>query len=309
MGLLKRKNDSLIADAERELAALRERRASLATRLAATEGDLSGAIDARRRQLFEDGGGPVPNVVELMGLRDGLVDALAQIDGRIAEVEAKAAAERDRAARQAESELRTKQVERLREALRGHEATGKEVAEALAPLCPINFEIAGAAGNAKIWTNGVTVAVETAVARATVYVGAVAAGTVPIVTQPQPAKPAPPPPAPVERQTIYLLTDVMWPEPDGTMRYACCYGQASPPTDIARRAIKLNLADAFDSPRAVRLREIHGCPFSVPHPSTCTNLLTGEKPKPEADNGSSATPAEYVGPLQNGLAVVSPARW
>jgi hypothetical protein len=160
-----------------------------------------------------------------------------------------------------------------------------------------------------MWLDGITVAVETAVARATVYVGAVAAGAVPVVAQPQPPKPEPPPPARIERQLVYLFTNSVWPEAGGVLRYGCQYGQASPPVDVARRAIALNLADPFDSPRALRLREIHGCPFSVPHPSLCTNLLTGEKPQPEGDNGTSATPAEYVGPAKAGYAVLAPARW
>ena len=134
---------------------------------------------------------------------------------------------------EAAAELRSKQVERLREALRAHQVTGKEVAEALAPLCPINLELAHAAGNAKMWLDGIIVAVETAVARATVYVGAVVAGTVPIVAQPQPAKPEPKPLPPVERRRLYLHAHSRWIEPDGSTRTAHQWSQADLPLQVA----------------------------------------------------------------------------
>jgi hypothetical protein len=179
--LSRQKNSS-----ERGLTDLRARKAALQGRLTKVEADLESAVDHRRRTLCEgDDSQPLVPVVELMDNRSALLDAIA-VDNRIGTIEAKVLAARDHAARLAESEIRSKQIERLREALRAHEATGKEVVEAIAPLAPLNIEIANAAANAKMWTDGVSVAVETAIARSTVYVGAVAAGTVPIVAQQQP---------------------------------------------------------------------------------------------------------------------------
>src|SRR5262249_35404961 len=69
-------------------------------KLTKVEADLSAAIDERRRALCAGNDDqPLPSVVDLMGLRDGVIDALAQIDAEVAEVEQRAATERDYLAR------------------------------------------------------------------------------------------------------------------------------------------------------------------------------------------------------------------
>src|SRR5215831_13294286 len=86
MALFKRK-----ADSEREVADLRKRRGLLTDRLAAAERDLAKALDARRRALLEsDLSEPAAEPIMIGRLRDekdALVDALAQLDAKIAETE------------------------------------------------------------------------------------------------------------------------------------------------------------------------------------------------------------------------------
>jgi hypothetical protein len=310
MGLLKRKNDSPIADAERaQLTTLRERRASLTTRLVATESDLSGAIDARRRQLLEDSGEPILNITELMDARDALTDAIREIDGKIAATEAKVLAERDRQEREAEAAKRRKQVEQVREALKAHQASGAQLAEALAPLVPVNIEIAGATSNAKIWLDGITVAVEQAIATAGGYIARVAAGNTAIIGAPIQVAPKPAPPLIVDRLPIMVLQHSKWWE-DGEVKTAPKNGCCSPPRAIAEKVISLNLAIAQNSSRYLRLREIdqgegYGQYWSPIPASDCLDLQTLEPPKPPAEQ---TVPTEYVGAPMTGTAVAAPVR-
>jgi hypothetical protein len=300
-------------DSDAELERLRHRRRLLDQQRSAAEQRLAEAIAERRTRLVESDldNGQAPKAVtgRLRDEADAITDALATIDRKIAEVEERLAAERVAAERQAEAERRRVQIEAARRASTEFAATAERLIAELQLLIPTSMQVGAAAANVKYFVGQLAIGTEAGLAEAAVYCQRVLAGNVMIAGTPPPPKPEPPPPAPVERMLVYLLTDGMWPEPDGSMRYACQYGQASPPVDVARRAIAANLADPFDSPRSVRLREINGMPFSVPHPSSCTNLLTGEQPQPEGDNGTSAAPAEYFGPPMVGVAVAASRQW
>jgi hypothetical protein len=222
--------------------------------------------------------------------------ALATLDFRIIETEGRIAKDRDRAAREQEAARREAQIATARERAAEFTAAAEALVSSLQSLIPLNLVTGAIASNTKFYSGQIAVGVTAALAECSNYCLRVGAGTTPIIGAPQPVAIAPPPPPAVARQLIYLLVDATWPETDGTMRRAGQFGQASPPLDIAKRAVALNLADWFNSPRAVKLRELYGCPFTIPHASTCTNLLTGERPKPESDDGSSAALAEWIGP-------------
>jgi hypothetical protein len=311
MGLLSRKPALSEIECQREN--LLHRKAALEAQRVAAERRLDEAVADRRRVLVEsdqDSSQPAKNIVgRLRDERDAITDALAAIDLKLGEVENRLRQDQDRSEREKASKRCQEQIAAARPVVDRFAAVFEEAAAAMQTLSPFSISAGTTAGSLKIFGGQLRAGIEQGIAETENYRLRMVAGNAPVVGEAKPVIAAPPPPAPVERQPIYLLTDAVWPEPDGSLRYGCQYGQASPPVDVARRAIKLNLADAFNSPRANRLREIHGCPFSVPHPSTCTNLVTGERPKPEGDNGTSATPAEYYGPARAGYAVLAPARW
>jgi hypothetical protein len=126
MALFKRKGE------DRELDGLRARRSTLEAKLVKASADLEAAVNGRRRALCKgDDDQPLPNIVELMDLRDGLVDALAQIDAQVAEVEAKVAAERDKAEREKETGRRREQIAAARLALDKLTSAAEEAVMAL----------------------------------------------------------------------------------------------------------------------------------------------------------------------------------
>jgi hypothetical protein len=312
MGFLRNKSDS---PNERELSDLRTRKGLLEKQLATAEGKLAEAVEAQQKTLLEGDldqrNESTKNVAgRLWDEVDATRTAIGTLDRKIAETEQRFRQDQDRAAREQEAKRRRTQVEEARKVAAEVAAAIERLVPAMQVLAPVSLSAGATAASAKCLGDQLSLGVATGCAEVESYILMMQSGNRPVVGEAKPVVTAAPPPQPaVERQLVYLLTDAVWPEADGTMRYGCTHGQASPPIDIARRAIALNLADPFDSSRSLRLREIHGCPFSVPHPSTCTNLLTGEKPKPEGDNGSSAAPAEYCGPARAGYAVLAPARW
>jgi hypothetical protein len=307
MGLLRRKSGNGIDD-------LRARKAALAATLTKVEADLSAAIDERRRTLCAgDDGQPLPAVTELMDRRDGLTDAIREIDGKIAAAEAEAAAERDRVTRQAEAELRSKQIESAREALAHFRAASGQLIEALAPLCPVNVEVAGAANNARNLPGFVAVGVESALAAARNYCAAVAAGA-PIVGSPPAIVAASKPVAPpIERVRCMLYQNGKWREPDGSVKACARHGIADLPRDLAMRCIAAGLAVREDSDMYKRLRATdseagYGQAWGAPSPDYCLDLDNPDAPKPQAEQTAASAP-EYVGTPRHGVATISAVGW
>src|SRR5262249_35363861 len=157
--------------------------------------------------------------------KEAVADALDTITLKIAAAEQQLRQEQDRTSREREAAKRRQQVERLREALRAHQATGKEVAEALEPLVPVALEIANDAAATTHAQTLVAVGGETAVAVVTSYIARMIAGA-PIVG-PTPAvavaAPKPAPPA-IDRLGIMVFQNSKWVDPGGEVRTCAKHG-------------------------------------------------------------------------------------
>jgi hypothetical protein len=261
MGLL-RKNDSSAAKAERELASLRQRRDSLQTKLVQAEASLTRVIDGRRHVLLEgDVGEPIPAVVTPMDERDAVIDAIAQIEGRIREAEQRIAETRDKASREQEAELRREQIEVARKAADEFTSATERLVAALQTLAPINMTTGAASSSVKIFGGQLSAAVTAALVECGGYVARVVAGNAAIVGAPPPIATTPQPAPEIERASVMMLESARWNEADGEVRTVARYGIARLPVKLAELACARDWGCRTDSERYRRLVESETAPF------------------------------------------------
>jgi hypothetical protein len=277
VAIFKRKSDNSGSDSgaveiENEIGALSQRKAKLESRLAAAEHDLEQAVEGRRKHLLEadldqTAGEPVRDAVNsLRDGRDAVVDAIREIDTKLADAEARLAAEQDRAKRQAAAaELRV-DIDALRALVDKLAEIGAQMAgpiDAVAARTPHTTPNLKLAAVATI--DGLGLALRQLLADATTHAARLAQGNSEIRPLPVPPPPSPPEPD-VEQVQLYVFAKgVRWRAPDGAVRSSCAWSQAAVPTELAEKAIAARVADVFDSPRAVELRASYGIQHSGGH--------------------------------------------
>lgn len=208
-----------------------------------------------------------------------ITDAEAQLNG-----------ERDRLARETESKARAEQAIAIEQALAGYQGASSALAAACDRVTECSQEAAEVAAVVRNLAGKIADAGANLLASTNAYVRDVASGAMPMKPQvaPRVEAPAPPAPASVEYKNLYLFQDSCWHGADGEIHSGCKHGQASVPTKIAAIAVARNLADYFDSARAVKMREAFGVKNGAVHLRDCVDLATGVVLKPQ-EVGSVAT--------------------
>ena len=204
MGLLRR--NSPIADAEREVAALRTRRDALATKLAQAELAIEQVTAARRTRLVEgdDPDDAPDHVAAARERRDSLIDAIAEVDQRLSAAVQKLSELRDTAAREKEAAERQRQVAEAKQALLQFTVAAEALVQKLQPLAPVAIETGACGANVQLLSRQLAVDVEVGLREASSYVDRVIGGGEQIRTAPKPVEPPPPKPPEIARQLVFL---------------------------------------------------------------------------------------------------------
>ena len=284
MAFLKRKIADPIVATEAEIEAMRIRRGALAGQLATAESSLAAMIADRRRHLVEEDTDadaahhPRNAVASLRDHIDAITDALATLDGKITEAEAKLASQRDQAEREAAARELTAMVDGLLAAVDKFSASAGELVEQVAPLVPrVPYMAPDIAGRLAVWTRDVSLAATEISQMARTHAAQVAAGEAGIR---RPAPPPPPPALPVPRRPVFLLVAGRWPDTDGE-RTASRHTVVDLPVPIADRAVQLGLAITdTNGERARKLAEFESPDYARVSPDVCIDLTTGEKTPP-----------------------------
>jgi hypothetical protein len=265
MALLRRKSENPIAALERELSDLTSRRDALDARLATAAGELAQAFDQRRQSLLDsdlsDEIASARRDATCRAAQDrhgSLVDALAAIGAKVADVETVLIAARDHAAREVVARAVTADADALAAAAATFSEAGAKLisaAQAVVARVPtINPQFASEL--ASVVQTIPAAAISELLDAARSHSAQVAAGSAP-PRRPVPP-PAPEPPAErVERATIFALSPLRWVEGAQTV-LAPQYGWASPPKHLAELAVERGLAGPRDSEHVRRVIESFG---------------------------------------------------
>jgi hypothetical protein len=303
MGLLSRKPALSEIECQREN--LLHRKAALEAQRVAAERRLDEAVANRRTQLLEsdlDNGQSAKNIVgRLRDEKDAITDALAAIDLKLTDVEQRLRQDADRSAREKASERCQEQIAAARLVADRFATALEEATTVMQGLTNLSLTANTTASSLKIFGDQLRLGIAQGIAESENYRVRMLAGNVPVVGEAKPVVTVPVPPAPVvARRLIYLHENAKWIE-NGVTRTAGKWSQANPPEEFAAKAISLGVADDFHAARAEKLREIHGMPFSFPHPSQCVCLETGQWPAPDNGEETAAAAIEYVGAPTVGL--------
>jgi hypothetical protein len=170
MGLLSR--NSPIADAEREVAALRAKRDGLAEKLGQAELAVEQARADRRARLVEgdDSDDAPEHAAAARERRDSLIDAITEIDQRLAAAVQKLSELRDKTEREQKAAKHRRQIAEALEALPDWIAQTERLIAKLQPLETLAFEAAAAAGNVKYFKDQLVVAVEVGLTHVESYI-------------------------------------------------------------------------------------------------------------------------------------------
>jgi hypothetical protein len=271
------------SEGERELANLRRRWELVAGQLQSAERALNEAVDERRKVLLEadlenlaKNGSQSPKAF-ISRLRDehsACVDALATLDHKIVAAEQKIAVERDIAARQAEAELRTRQISEAEEARARFIAAGELLAQKLEPLVPTAIEVGAAAGNVKFLTAQLALGVEAGLVAAKGYAARITETGEPIRVEI--AKVEPPKPLPrIERRSMLLLQASLWPDPEEPSPGIRTSGKMTTvplPLAVADAAERYGFALEPYGPVAMRYREFEPVDYAYNSPNGCRDI-------------------------------------
>jgi hypothetical protein len=249
-----------VALAEKELGALMARRTKLAAALDHANRRLEEELSARRKQLVEsddDVGGQVRTAVaQLRDDVDGVTDALAQVDQRIAAAEARRAAERQRIERETASKELTAHTDDLATAIERFATAGAALLAAVRSVSPRVEHSAASPEWTSAMIESMLFASRALVDQGRVQSTRVAAGNVEIL-QPTVPRPEPTPVPPIERTEVFSLARLRWCEGE-TVKSCEKYAFVHLPIAAAERAVARNVADRRGSQRARHLVEVHG---------------------------------------------------
>jgi hypothetical protein len=285
MAFLKRRTADPIGKLEAEIEVMRTRRGALAGQLATAESNLAAMIADRRRHLVEEDTDaaaahhPRDAVASLRDHVDAITDALATLDSKIIEAEAKLVAMRDQAERDAAAKELTAMADALLAAVEKFSAASVELGEQAAPLVPrVPYCPPDIAGRLAVWTRDVSLAATELSQMARTHAAQVAAGEASIRA---PAPPPPLPPAlPIPRKPVFLLVAGKWQDTDGEQS-AARHRVVHLPVAVADRAVQLGLAiTETNGERARKLAELDSPDYARLSPDVCTDLTTGERLPP-----------------------------
>jgi hypothetical protein len=271
MGLLSRRN-SPIADAERDVAALRAKRDGLATKLAQAELAVEQARADRRARLVEsDTDDEAPDhVAAARERRDALADALGVIDQQATEAVARLDQERDRLQRQtASKELDaaaadlTKVIDEVASAAGKMPDAMQRVLDQL-PVPPVSRE------RVELCVKAAIAAMQELVSAGRAHAAQVVSGNAQIC-EPAAQQPANPPAPAIERREVFLLGRSRW-EENGETITSGPHVTTSPPVEIAKLAIQHGHAIEAGSPLAVTLQMRQPPNYASFAPADCTDI-------------------------------------
>jgi hypothetical protein len=276
MGLLSRRN-SPIADAEREVSALRAKRDELATKLAQAEAAVEQARADRRTRLVEgdDPDDAPDHVATARERRDSLIDAIAEVDQRLSAAVQKLGELRDKTEREQKAAKHRRQIAEAREALPEWIAQTERLIAKLQPLETLAFEAAAAAGNVKYFKDQLVVAIEVGLTHVESYIAQMLAGA-PIKHEPMPIEPPPPKPPAIERQSVFLRHASFWYE-NGEVVTSGPHTTPALPVEVAQQALSHNHAVPVDSQAAADLRAQMDPAYGFWPADRCIDLT---KPRP-----------------------------
>ena len=269
---------------EAELSALRARAGSLSSRLAAAEaafGDAKAKLQRHHLEADLDADDKTrakleATVAACAVARDGFVDALAEVQAKLAQAEQKLAAERDAVERKAASDKLARDLDAVQRALPEYLAAGRGLACALETIHH-NFEAAQIATFIHNGQAQIEIAAAFVVQELRNTVGAIRDGAAPIPaanhgaalnSTPQPAPPT---------TTVFMLRSAKYHDHDGRKRFAGQWEDATMPVATAQHALRLGVAVAVTYPRRAQLRGARGGDFN-PQASDVVDLDTEEKP-------------------------------
>jgi hypothetical protein len=281
-----RKSAPTIESLQADLDVMRTKHRDVSEQLAVATNVLNAAVAERRESLMSVDPADVDRLAALDGPTTAararmasLTNALQIFAERITACEEMLAIAKDKIAREGESKLRTEQAAALEQAHAVYKSATKALAEACAPIATVTSEGVSIGQFALQAAAQIETATVLALAELRSYARDVACGARPMKIQPQPRVE---PPAPVTdpgpHVSIYVLQDSKWAEPDGTVKTAPKFGEASCPIHIAERAIAKNFAAPYHSERAERLRAAFGLIHGLVDAASAVDLEFGGEP-------------------------------
>jgi hypothetical protein len=253
MGIF-RSSKSGVADLERDVDGLKTRRKTLLAQQQTAAAALAQAREDRRTRLLEhdldsangDRERVKGLVIRLTDEHDAIADALATVESRLTETEARLTQGREARACELEGARRREQIARARAAVQKAAAANREVIAAFEPLGSIVISAKAAAENTRHVGDQLGLGYDLALREIEAYCTRLLAGTEVIKAEPVPVPVVSPPPK-VARRSIVVLQPSKWIEADGAIRTAGRLSEADPPIAIAERALELRNAILFGS--------------------------------------------------------------
>jgi hypothetical protein len=320
LGIFRGTKNNGVADLEREIDGLRTRRKALLVLQDMAGAALQKALDDRKNRLVEadidenNAATARALVIRLRDENESTAEALAAVNAKISDAEARLAAERELRKRDTERELRMNQVAACRDALDEFKSASIRLVEALAPLAGIGALSAAAHVNAQYLTGELAKGVQGAFDEAQFYVEGVVNGGAPIKVDAPVLPVAPPPPAAVERKQIFLRHPGRWTEA-GEVITAGKHTTPTPPLAIALAAIEHGHAVDPSSRVAQELRRLQDPDFAFQRSADCFDIsqpMPEPRPaevhvaSPPVHSTLAPVPGPYAGVAMTGTAVATP---
>jgi hypothetical protein len=297
MAFLKR--GTAIGEIEKERDQLLTRRKALLAQQAAATAALARAIEDRSQRMVEadmDAGTADKAralTIRLRDENDSITDALASLDAKIGECEARLEIERERGKRDQERQARQEQLDHVRDVRERFREACRELIAALKPLASIGPDSANAHAVTEYLDAQLALAHEAGFAECASYVARVSAGATEIKVEPPAASPTPPP-ATIERKAVFLRHPGRWTEENGEVITAGRHVVCSPPIAVALAAIQHGHAVDPESRVAQELRRLQDPDFAWQPPASCIDI-SRPIPAPQLAEAHATTPLVHSG--------------
>lgn len=280
MPLLGRRKTDPTATLERELELFSGRRAALEAKRAEAVTALVAATDERRQALLDadlDDASACARRDQLCrdakDRLESLVEAVVAIDARIADVQGRLVRERERAERETLARTIAKAAEDLTAANDEYAVVATKLVRALQEVTA-HMSVAPEylPRISALVLSDLPSAVGELLNEARSHAAQIESGARPLARPPVLQPESEPAPA-VERQRIFCLSPIRWHEGQQVI-CAPRFGWATPPRQIAERAVSANLADWPDAPRTQQLISGFGIDNGPADPAFCVDLDT-----------------------------------
>jgi hypothetical protein len=265
-----------VVGAEKEVSALEKRRAELEQSGRDAAAARESAIIRRRDLLLAvEPLDPAALVAADVAVRNaeiakaGVDDALVEIAKRLDIARQNLELVREQVARQREHERITAAVSQAERALAEFLAAAEGLGTA---LHNISFSTTSVAGVLRNFLRDIGGPLRQALDDANGYASSMRDGHVAIRRWPPAPEQAMPPAAEIERKTVFTVEALKWREGD-MQKVGGKFATVQLPIALAELAIRHELAEEVDSPRAVKMRESHGPQYGTP-PEACFDLMT-----------------------------------